>query len=332
MKYIFICLFSLPLFLLGQQRQSQPVESTRMRMAELPASYSRVANDTIRPASFTQPCGSTVLAYSPTGAGAWGFVAGTNNFGDKEKAQRLEYSTTADIDILEIWAFFAIAKPVGDGTVKMKLYSTFSDGGPDALIGETGSSRVSGLGISDSAIVATIFPVIGNVSLSGESSFLASLDISGIYATNDTVSLFTTEEPCGDTTSSWELFSDDTWANMSSTVTWNLQIDLYLASVISFDETSSISDRLSLRGLAIGPAFPSPAQNALTIPITLDQPTEIDISVYDLNGRKIYSVQKGLLTSGEHDLDLEINTLSSGLYTFLIQTPQGALGSKFVVE
>lgn len=330
MKYFFICLFSIPLLMLGQQRQSQPDESSRIRVTELPAGFSRVANDTLRPASFTQPCGNTVLTYNSSSN--WGFVAGTNGFGDKEKAQRLEYSTTADIDILEIWAFFAVAKPVGDGTVKMKLYDTFTDGGPNTLIGETGSSRVSGLGIADSAIVATIFPVIGNVSLSGESSFLASLDISGIYATNDTVSLFTTEAPCGDTTSSWELFSDDSWANMSSTVTWGLQIDLYLASVISFDETSSIRDRLSLRGLAIGPAFPSPAQNALTIPITLDHPTEIDISVYDLNGRQVYSVQKGLLTSGDHLLNLDINDLSSGMYTFLIQTPQGALGSKFMVE
>ncbi len=330
MKYIFICLLSIPLMIFGQQRESQPNESSRMRVAELPASFSRVANDTLRPESFTQPCGSTVLTY--LSSANWGYVSGTNGFGDKEKAQRLEYSTTADIDILEVWAFFAVAKSVGDGTVKFKLYDTFTDGGPNNFIGETGSSRVSGLGVADSAIVATIFPVIGNVSLSGESSFLASLDISGIYATNDTVSLFTTEEPCGDTTSSWELFSDDTWANMSSSVTWGLQIDLYLASVISFDETSSIRDRVSQRGLSIGPAFPSPAQNALTIPVTLDQPTEIEISVYDLNGRQIYSVQKGLLTSGEHDLDLEINTLSSGLYTFLIQTPQGALGSKFVVE
>lgn len=330
MRYIIICLLSLPLMLAAQQRQSQPDESSRMRMAELPVSYSRVANDTLRPESFTQACGSTVLTY--LSSSNWGFVAGTNGFGDKEKAQRLEYSTTADIDILEIWAFFAIAKPVGDGTVKMKLYSTFSDGGPDALIGETGSSRVSGLGISDSAIVATIFPVIGNVSLSGESSFLASLDISSIYATNDTVSLFTTEEPCGDTTSSWELFSDDTWANMSSSITWDLQLDLYIASVISFDETSSISDRLSLRGLAIGPAFPSPAQNSLTIPVTLDQPTDIEVAVYDLAGRQVYSIQKGMLAGGEHEISLNINNLSTGLYTFMIQTPQGALGSKFLVE
>lgn len=330
MRYLFILLLTLPMSLMAQQRQSQPVESSRIRTAALPASNTRAANDTLRPASFTQPCGNTVLTYNSSNN--WGFVAGTNGFGDKEKAQRLEYSTTADIDILEIWAFFAVAKPVGDGTVKMKLYDTFTDGGPNTLIGETGTSRVSGLGITDSAIVATIFPVIGNVSLSGESSFLASLDISGIYATNDTVSLFTTEEPCGDTTSSWELFSDDNWANMSSTATWGLQIDLYLASVISFDETSNITDRLSLKGLAIGPAYPSPASQALTIPITLDQPTEIEVSIFDLNGRKLDSQSKGVLSGGEHAVSLDISSLSSGLYTFLIQTPKGALGSKFVVE
>lgn len=330
MKYIFICLFSIPFMMLGQQRASQPDESSRMRLAELPTSYTRAANDTLRPASFTQPCGNTVLTYNSSSN--WGFVAGTNGFGDKEKAQRLEYNTTADIDILEIWAFFAVAKPVGDGTVKMKLYDTFTDGGPNTLIGETGSSRVSGLGIADSAIVATIFPVTGNVSLSGESSFLASLDISGIYATNDTVGLFTTEEPCGDTTNSWELFSDDSWANMSSSVTWGLQIDLYLAAVISFDETSSIDDRLSLKGLAIGPAFPSPAQTSLTIPVTLDQPSDLEVAVYDLAGRQVFSSRKGLLGSGEHDIRLDINELPAGLYTFMIQTPQGALGSKFVVE
>lgn len=331
MKKLLPFLLLFPTLLFAQQRSSAPDQESRMRVKELSSSAVRITNDTLRATSFTQPCGNTVLTYINTSN--WGYVAGTNGFGDKEKAERLSYSTTSPIEILEVWGFFAVAEPVGDGTVQFNLYDTFTDGGPNTLIGSTTNSRVSGLGTTDSAIVATIFPVLGNVTLTGESSFLASLDISAIYATNDTVALFSTEAPCGDTTTSWELFSDDTWANMSDGgVTWGLQIDLYIAAVISFDETSSIEDGFSMDGLTIHPVYPSPAAHEINVPFELTTQDLIAVRLMDLNGRVVYQQAAQSFSPGEHEVAIDVSRLPAGVYTCLIETSEGALGSRIVVE
>ncbi len=328
--FLFLSISLFPFFSIAQQRSSSAAPDLEQRVSALPAGDFRAVNDTLQPPIFGDTCASTVLTYISNAN--WGFVSGTNGYSDKEKAQRLDYSTTANVDILEVWAFFSVAKAVGDGIVKFKLYDVDAGSGPGNLLGETTSSRVSGLGVSDTAVIATIFPVLGQVSVSGQSAYFASLDISGIYATDDTVSLFSTKEGCGDATSSWEKFSDDSWVNVSSQDSWQLTLDFYIASIISFDETSSIGDGFATEGLTIHPAFPNPASDELTLSFELNQPQHVTVEVYDLSGRRISASERGVLPSGDHKHELGIQSLSAGIYTYVIRTDNTIIGEKFQVK
>ncbi|MDP5171511.1 MAG: T9SS type A sorting domain-containing protein [Bacteroidia bacterium] len=329
-----LCLFLLffvPFFSFAQQRTSAPDRSLEQRRSPLPTQLTRVVQDTLLPTSFSQPCGSSVLTY--LSVANWGFVSGTNGYGDKEKAERLDYSTNADVTIEEIWAFFSVAVPVGNGIVSYKLYDVTAGGGPGNLLGNTVSSRVSGLGTSDTSVIATVFPVLNTVTLSGKTGFFASLDISGIYATNDTVGLFSTETTCGDNSSTWELFDDNTWHNFNdSTTSWGLTLDLYVAAVISFDETSGIDDYVHSRGLSIFPAFPSPATSQVQLPFELASTTSVKVAVYDMQGRQISQQDLGLRAAGKHAFEVNTRSFTPGMYTYVIQSGEASLASRFLVE
>ena len=46
--------------------------------------------------------------------------------------------------------------------------------------------------------------------------------------------------------------------------------------------------------------YPNPAHTEITVDLTVERPTEINISIYDLRGRLIRTLQRGLLAAGSH--------------------------------
>lgn len=317
--------------LMAQQRQAVDGPQVPLRFNHPQSSQIRVTNDTIFPTAFGLPCASTVTFYTITGQ--WGYLLGTNAFGDLEKAQRMDYSTNADVTVLEIWSYFPVATAVGDGTVQFNLYETTATSTPGTKLGETTPIRVSGLTVSDSALEVNIFPVVGNVVISGDSSFYASLDISALYATGDTVSLYCAPEDCGDSTSTYERWSDQNWYSFNDTNGWDLVTDILLDAVISFDETAaSIDDYIRQGGLKIHPPYPNPAQELITLPYSLDRSAEVSLTLYDSQGRRLQQRQIGTMAPGEHEFSLHTAELPAGYYVYQLDAGNDRLLSRFTVQ
>ena len=70
-------------------------------------------------------------------------------------------------------------------------------------------------------------------------------------------------------------------------------------------------------GITIGSINPNPASNISRIDYSLDLPSHVSISVYDLSGRELLLVYDGIKTSGSHNLELDVTALQSGAYTLL---------------
>lgn len=71
-------------------------------------------------------------------------------------------------------------------------------------------------------------------------------------------------------------------------------------------------------------AFPNPFHERTQVWINLQQPQEINLQVFDLNGRLVKVLHRGTLPEGEHTFDLELQTPASA-YVCRLQT---ALGSQ----
>ena len=74
--------------------------------------------------------------------------------------------------------------------------------------------------------------------------------------------------------------------------------------------------------VSVGDAFPSPANAAVTLPISVRKPVELEVSVVNLLGQRVVLLHSGLMAPGENrlvwsGLDAKGQRVSSGVYLFL---------------
>lgn len=77
--------------------------------------------------------------------------------------------------------------------------------------------------------------------------------------------------------------------------------------------------------------FPNPAQSNTRIEYELSDASDVEISVYDLNGRKIISLSDEHQTAGKHFLDFNTELLTAGIY-FVRMNAGGIICKKLVKQ
>lgn len=77
---------------------------------------------------------------------------------------------------------------------------------------------------------------------------------------------------------------------------------------------------------------PNPFRHETTIQIDLKQDAEISVSVTSIAGMKLLAFDFGKLTQGRHDLELQINGLSPGIYFYTVTAGNERVTKKMVVE
>ena len=74
--------------------------------------------------------------------------------------------------------------------------------------------------------------------------------------------------------------------------------------------------------------YPNPFNAQTTIEFALGVAGEIDLSVYDLLGRKIVNLKSGMLNAGRHSLIWDGangggRVVASGIYFYRLESPEG---------
>lgn len=275
-------------------------------------------------------CSNSLVAFFSPG---WGYVGGNNNFGDLEKAQLLSFDTDANISVREIWGWFYDVQTVGDGPMSAKVYGLNENAdGPGELLGTSNSLKTSELNFSLEAILPTPFVFEQPVAVD-DIAFYASIDFSQLYATQDTVGLWQTDDGCGDGSTAVELFSDGvTWSPISQS--WELEANWLISAIIEFNTTTDVDDQLAFvaqNGLQLYPAFPNPAAETVNLKYQLDSPERVRIEVYSAAGRLLQQHDLGRQMTGEHTEEIDVSELPAGAYVYGIVTEQSRLMSRFVV-
>lgn len=67
---------------------------------------------------------------------------------------------------------------------------------------------------------------------------------------------------------------------------------------------------------ALGQNFPNPFTGVTTIPVELQRPARVELSLYDLNGRLIRTVWQGEKPAGAHLIEFDAGSLPAGLYFY----------------
>lgn len=94
----------------------------------------------------------------------------------------------------------------------------------------------------------------------------------------------------------------------------------YLEVTVQGNGTTGIGhiEKENAKNFTLGQNYPNPYTDKTTIPIHLVQAADLTIDLYDLQGRKLTSIAKNNLSSGDHEISLNMQSLglSTGNYVY----------------
>ncbi len=134
----------------------------------------------------------------------------------------------------------------------------------------------------------------------------------GVRSNEQNMLVIDYKEPASQANLQWANFGHDIWrSNNSSGV------------ITSADENAVVPYKFGL-----SQNYPNPFNAQTTIQFSLSGPGEIDLSVFDLLGRKISVVESGMLNAGAHSIiwdgtNGKGKVVASGIYFYRLESPEG---------
>jgi len=77
------------------------------------------------------------------------------------------------------------------------------------------------------------------------------------------------------------------------------------------------------QAFGLNPVYPNPFNPSTTVSWTLDQTSDVDLTVYDVMGREVAVLMSGTMEARTHQLTWDASNLSSGVYFVQLTTPAG---------
>lgn len=77
--------------------------------------------------------------------------------------------------------------------------------------------------------------------------------------------------------------------------------------------------------------YPNQAKNYTYIPLDLPEKTQVDITIYDVTGRRVSKVSNGILDAGSYRFYVDVSKFANGIYTYKLTTSKFKQAKKMVV-
>lgn len=277
-------------------------------------------------AKTSSTCSDTLMNFAPTAtltvytAGTSGYVAGTNNYNDVEKAEWFAASTYTNISnpsvagvIVGFYRNTAGTRgTMGNPSTPLNLviYDGNSTSGPSTAAGTytatigsvvaaaSGTSNIIWYLYSGSTVPVTN-PSVG---------FFASVQIPDGTVAGDTAVIFAASVT---TNTAWEKWSDNNWYAFSSTSSWGANLSLAIIPIVTGScVTTSVGNNYDLNQVIN--ILPNPSTTGKVF-VTGSFPTEQSISVEVVNVLgQIVETKESKFKTGMIMLDME--NLNNGIY------------------
>jgi hypothetical protein len=106
---------------------------------------------------------------------------------------------------------------------------------------------------------------------------------------------------------------------------------LQLTNMILTEGNLSTGIKNNTNGFAIGSNVPNPASNATAISYNLEKNSTVSFSVTDLTGKMMYAENLGNVSAGDHTVNLNTASYTSGMYFYNFVINGNKVTRKFVV-
>ncbi len=98
-----------------------------------------------------------------------------------------------------------------------------------------------------------------------------------------------------------------------------------------YDPTAGIDDHSNIGSLQVGDIYPNPARSSVYIEIISENNQALEISLYDLSGKKAGTLYNGRLSSGQNNLTLNVNGFRSGSYLLRLHSSDTQILKKVII-
>jgi len=256
------------------------------------------------------PCASSIYTYRDS---TFGYYAGVNVYGDKELLMRYnlaDFGVGLPATLDTVMAYFGAKYVGGNGNVRAKVYSANATGAPAALLATSGNKIVSSL---DTTGGMTGFTFAAPVTLTSTRFFVA-IDVSSLYATGDTVGLFSTDDACATTnaTDAWAKQADDMFYAFSDpTNSYGFALDM---AIFAHVHATTVGIGNTAMNAFAAQAYPVPATDVVHVSFTGQDNGIVQLALKDMTGRVVAHASRATAPGGNYKVPFALSELGSGLY------------------
>lgn len=258
-----------------------------------------------------------VLHENPYG---WGYIAGTNHYGDIGKYQR--FDVYDDIYILGAKLYFGYLSIVDSPD---QLTIVVRDVGLQGQPADVIESKVI---TTDMITIGTggIYVEFNNAIHVPGSGFVPDTVFIGFeWATtgNDTFAVFADADGEGQNENrAWERFSDGVFNDFLPLVffpdfSWDIDVDLWIKAFYTTIPPSNINDKItSVSEYSLNQNYPNPFNPTTTIGFSLPVRSNVLLKIFDLLGNEISTLVNGIKEAGNHNAVFDGSDLTAGVYFY----------------
>ena len=102
-------------------------------------------------------------------------------------------------------------------------------------------------------------------------------------------------------------------------------------AIIEADPSEAMEDTEPISGYYLSDVFPNPFNTICRISFSIPREEFIEVVVYDLKGREVTSLVKGIMIAGKHEFELNMNDHPSGIYVYRINSGSFSGTKKFTL-
>ncbi len=278
-----------------------------------------------------------------------GYVGGTNVYDDTGKYQRFElYSSNYVIGAVVYFGLKEIDTSGTADTIKIVL----RDMSDTPLNGAYGPGEDI-LAYSNIALDEVDTTGAGNyilfdtsIQMNGDDFFADSFFIGIEWELTDhldTFALFSdsTGGGLGDGANrAWEKFNDESYNDFGCVVNpsycWDYDIDLWIGAVHTDELFSDEPQVLYPGSIKLNSIYPNPFNPSTTISFEIDRSEDLEISIYDLMGKRVRDLSKANFNAGNHYIKWngksnDFRFLTSGTYIVEIRSEKFSLTKKIIL-
>jgi minor extracellular serine protease Vpr len=95
---------------------------------------------------------------------------------------------------------------------------------------------------------------------------------------------------------------------------------------IETDELAQLPDEITLHA-----NYPNPFNPTTVVPFSLPASGPVRLDVFDATGRKVQTLVNQVLSSGRHQVSVDATSWASGMYVYVLQTPEVTLTRKMLL-